>query len=131
MNTREYDIEAIEKENWRVAPGVTASARETNSALAPRNYDVGCEVPKLIACIEGYWLWWCSAHHQPYEKCCTERERILVKRYRDHLGFLYRWISRLNGDKPHDTPEKSWREYVAVMVHYPLSPWQTGDWFED
>lgn len=27
--------------------------------------------------------------------------------YRDHLRFLYRWISRLNGDKPHDRPETS------------------------
>lgn len=51
--------------------------------------------------------------------------------YRDHLRFLYRWISRLNGDKPHDQPESEWRTYVAAMVNYPLAPWQTGDWFED
>lgn len=51
--------------------------------------------------------------------------------YRAHLCFMYRWISRLKGDKPHDTPEKNWRTYVLVLVNYPLSPWQTGDWFED
>lgn len=50
---------------------------------------------------------------------------------RQQLCFLWRWISRLNGDKPHDTPEKQWREYVSVMVHYPSSPYNTGDWFED
>jgi hypothetical protein len=55
----------------------------------------------------------------------------LVQEYRDHLQFVYRWISRLNGDKPHDTPEKNWRDYVAAIVHYPLSPCETGDWFED
>lgn len=50
---------------------------------------------------------------------------------RDHLQFLYRWISRLNGDKEHDKPESNWKQYVACMVHYPLSPWETGDWFEE
>lgn len=54
-----------------------------------------------------------------------------VSDYRQHLCFLYRWISRLNGDKSHDTPEKQWREYVAVMVNYPSAPYQTSDWFED
>jgi hypothetical protein len=54
-----------------------------------------------------------------------------TRTYRDHLCFLYRWISRLNGDKPHDRPETEWRSYVGVMVHYPSAPWQTGDWFED
>jgi hypothetical protein len=44
---------------------------------------------------------------------------------------VYRWVSRLNGDKDHDTPEKNWRDYVKVIVYYPRSPWQTGDWFED
>lgn len=51
--------------------------------------------------------------------------------YRDHLCFLYRWISRLNGDKEHDRPEQEWKTYVACMVNYPDSPWQTGDWFEE
>lgn len=60
-----------------------------------------------------------------------EEERKEIREYRDHLCFLYRWISRLNGDKEHDTPEKSWKEYVAVIVNYPLAPWNTGDWFED
>ena len=51
--------------------------------------------------------------------------------YRDHLRFLYRWISRLNGDKEHDRPETEWKTYLAAMVNYPLSPWETGDWFEE
>lgn len=53
------------------------------------------------------------------------------KQYREHLCFLYRWISRLNGDKSHDRPESEWKSYVSVMVNYPLAPWETGDWFEN
>lgn len=61
----------------------------------------------------------------------TTEELNQLEDYREHLRFLYRWISRLNGDKPHDRPESEWKSYVEVMVHYPSSPWQTGDWFED
>ena len=50
---------------------------------------------------------------------------------REELCFVWRWISRLNGDKPHDLPEENWKTYVATLVAYPSSPYNTGDWYED
>jgi len=60
-----------ERENWREAKGIIASAKETNSALAKRDYSVKCECPSQnkIAVINGYWFWWCTTHHQPLALC--------------------------------------------------------------
>lgn len=62
-----------------------------------------------------------------------ERERAEqeIRRYREHLRFIWRWIDRLHGGKSHDNPEKNWRDYVGVLTNYPNAPHQTGDWFED
>ena len=57
----------IKKEDWKKAPGVVG--RGTNSALAKRDYKVPCRFPHHIAVVKGYWIWWCSAHHQPLFKC--------------------------------------------------------------
>lgn len=69
------------------------------------------------------------------EQVITEQDRISREserqEYREQLRFIWRWISRLNGDKPHDTPEKDWKTYVGVLVNSPNAPHQTGDWFED
>lgn len=58
-------------------------------------------------------------------------ETKIANKYREHLRFIYRWVSRLNGDKTHDRPESNWKEYVQCIIHYPISPWNTGDWFEE
>jgi len=82
----------------------------------PINTFTGETQNQLIALVEGE------------VKEAEKRER---KKYRDHLCFVWRWISRLNGDKEHDNPDKRWKEFVGVLVNYPISPYKTGDWFED
>ena len=65
----------IKRENWKKAKGVKASYRETNSALALRDYSVKCEASHLITIIEGYHIWWCSTHHQPLAWCEKEKQK--------------------------------------------------------
>ncbi len=67
-----------EEEDWRKAEGVRASTKETNAALADRDYTVACSTPSqnLISKCAGYWLWWCSSHHQP-EMYCREAKAKL------------------------------------------------------
>lgn len=60
-------------EEWRQAKGVVAFG-QTNSALAPRNYEVPCKQGENIAIHKGYWIWWCDNHHQPLGHC--DRARI-------------------------------------------------------
>jgi len=63
-----------EIKNWREAEGVIAEPNETNSALAMRDYSVPCHTSEHhITVVEGYWLWWCSAHHQPLAWCDKAR----------------------------------------------------------
>lgn len=61
--------------NWKRATGIRASRYETNSGLADRDYSVRCNVTwnsgAPIAFFEGYYLWWCEAHHQPLA-CCDK-----------------------------------------------------------
>jgi hypothetical protein len=65
-----------EIEDWHKAEGVVAKPNQTNSALAKRDYSVPCRAPSenLIQVVAGYWIWWCSAHHQPRAHC--ERARL-------------------------------------------------------
>jgi len=67
------DKEWIDKEDWNEAPGVIAKG--TNSALAKRDYSVKCDSRFCITIIKGYWIWWCSAHHQPLAECEKDRLR--------------------------------------------------------
>jgi len=66
-------INLIEKENWKKAKGVIYKKGQTNSALAERNYDIKCKYPNKITVIKGYFIWWCSTHHQPLAKCDTNK----------------------------------------------------------
>lgn len=70
------NIEQIKKENWREAEGIKASSTETNAGLATRDYSVKCYLPKLIIQVEGYFVWWCSSHHQPYYRCEIEKMKL-------------------------------------------------------
>lgn len=72
----EYGIEAVEKENWKKAKGVKAKRSSTNSALTPRDYSIKCDCLHKICIIKGYWIWWCSAHHQPLAWCDKARLKI-------------------------------------------------------
>jgi len=69
------DIVSIEKENWKKAEGVMFKKGYTNSALTPRDYSVECSNTKKIGIIKGYWIWWCSSHHQPYAWCMIDKLR--------------------------------------------------------
>lgn len=69
-----------EKEDWKKAPGIKCGIHETNSGLATRDYSVPCNCPSenKIAVVNGFWIWWCSAHYQPLSWCEKGRleERI-------------------------------------------------------
>lgn len=54
-----------------------------------------------------------------------------IKEYRETLRFMWRWVSRMNGDKAHDRPETEWKTYLACLVNSPNSPYNTKDWYED
>ena len=69
------DSKWIEKEDWEKAPGVKAGG--TNSALAPRDYSMPCHLKYCITMIKGYFLWWCSSHHQP--ACIYDGHRLEEK----------------------------------------------------
>lgn len=44
---------------------------DSNEALAQRDYSVECDTSGgPIAIVEGYYIWWCHAHHQPHSHCC-------------------------------------------------------------
>lgn len=57
-------------ENFYKAEGVS-DKNDTNHGLAKRDYSVSCSTPSQnkIAVVGGFFLWWCSAHHQPYSWC--------------------------------------------------------------
>lgn len=68
MNIFDTEIKTIEKENWKKAKGIK-NKNGTNSALAERDYSVDCKLEYKICCIKGYFIWWCSIHHQPFYQC--------------------------------------------------------------
>jgi len=74
------NIEKIEKENWRKAKGIKGRTikSNTNSALAERDYSLKCHAPNLIAEVQGYFLWWCSTHHQPLAWCEKSKLRFSI-----------------------------------------------------
>ena len=74
----EYGREMINKENWKEAFGVIAEG--TNSALASRDYNVPCCSKHCIIIIQGYHIWWCSAHYQPKAWCEKGRLKLAIKR---------------------------------------------------
>lgn len=67
------DKKPWEIEDPRKAPGVKPYS--TNDALAERDYSIACLVlsGNQIVVIAGYWLWWCSSHHQPYDCCLKDK----------------------------------------------------------
>lgn len=67
--------ESWDRENWRHAAGVKYYRGETNAGLAERDYSVECLTPSQnkIMVIKGYWLWWCTPHHQPESWCQRSR----------------------------------------------------------
>lgn len=71
----------IKKENWKKAPGIKYKRGMTNSALAPRDYSIRCRATHKITLIKGYWIWWCSTHHQPLAWC--EKEKAIIKIKKD------------------------------------------------
>lgn len=87
-----------EIEDWRKAKGIIADEKQTNSALAQRDYSVPCEAPSenLIQIISGYWIWWCSTHHQPAALCRETKARTetikkvepLVKKLLEALHYI-------------------------------------------
>jgi len=66
-----------EIEDWRKAEGINCSIKQTNAGLACRDYSVPCNTPSrnLISEVAGYFIWWCSAHHQPLPWCNLGREK--------------------------------------------------------
>ena len=71
------EIKTWEKENWKKARGIKQDKNETNSGLAPRDYSIDCDIPSRnkIAVINGFWIWWCSAHYQPLPWCQLEKQK--------------------------------------------------------
>ena len=63
-------------ENWKDAPGINAMHKETNAALAQRNYECDCATTvEPVVIVEGYHIWWCVTHHQPLYACEKARLR--------------------------------------------------------
>jgi len=59
-------------ENWREAPGITERGKlGTNDTLAERDYSLPCKelMAEPVAKVKGYFIWWCSIHHQPLPWC--------------------------------------------------------------
>jgi len=67
-----------DKEDWRKAKGIIPDKHQTNSSFAQRDYSIKCETPSqnIIAVVKGYWIWWCSTHHQPLAWCKSEKARL-------------------------------------------------------
>lgn len=60
--------------NKEEAVGVINRHRATNMALAERSYAVPCKMPMYpIVVYEGYYIWWCTPHHQPLSHCDLAR----------------------------------------------------------
>ena len=64
------------REELKQAVGVRGRWRDTNIALAERDYSIECEAPaeSLIVQHRGYFIWWCKVHYQPLAWC--ERDRL-------------------------------------------------------
>ncbi len=81
-----------ETEDWHKAKGVVAEPNETNSALARRDYSVPCKChsENLIQVVAGYWIWWCSTHHQPKAWCENAKtEQAVIKKVEPLVEKLF------------------------------------------
>lgn len=59
---------------WKNADGVKGKSRETNRALAERDYSKECRTgTEAMLVFEGYFIWWCRAHYQPLPWCDKAR----------------------------------------------------------
>lgn len=88
-----WSLEQIHAEHWRKAKGVFGGPQETNAALSERHYGVACEIPHKIGVIKGYWIWWCSTHHQPSSHCERAKAEIRVREFAEAI---------MNADKTSD-----------------------------
>lgn len=82
-------------EEWKQAKGVVAFG-QTNSALAPRNYDIRCKSKLPIADYRGYWIWWCENHHQPLSFCDRAR---LEKEYEEKFQVVIEEATKIKEDR--------------------------------
>jgi len=83
------NIESIEKEDWKKAEGVEYKKGYTNSASAPRDYSIPCKINKNICIIKGYFIWWCSTHHQPWSDCRENKLQIELDNLKDALKKVF------------------------------------------
>lgn len=59
------------------AKGVIWTQNSTNEALAKRDYSEPCAISsEPIIVFQGYFIWWCQTHHQPWHKCEIDKERV-------------------------------------------------------
>lgn len=85
-----------ETEDWRKAPGIVQNPAQTNSALAERDYTVECGAPSenLIQIVKGYWIWWCSAHHQPKCLCEIHKAQQETTKAKERLDKIVAFVDR-------------------------------------
>ncbi len=90
------DLEQINNLNWKKAKGVKSKG-QTNSMLAPRDYNIPCELDYVIAITGGVWNWYCTTHHQPESHC----ERGMIKLILDSncLVILDKNLGRMKIDE--------------------------------
>lgn len=88
MLTDNWGIKESEKEDWKKAPGIKYSKGETNEGLASRDYSIECRCKKKICVIKGYFIWWCSVHHQPFAWCESSRLEIKINELKSKLDKI-------------------------------------------
>jgi len=71
------DLEQIKVLDWRKAKGVKSTG-QTNSMLAPRNYNIPCKLDFVIAITGGVWNWYCTNHHQPDSHCERDKMKLIL-----------------------------------------------------
>lgn len=82
--------------DWQDAPGITERAKlGTNSMLAERDYTVKCETgTEPICVINGIWVWYCTAHHQPQSRCALDVSENELKRLKTDVIDLIKKAGR-------------------------------------
>ena len=82
-------LEQIAEEDWKKASGVKYTRGETNAALTPRDYTMQCNGKFQIAYVEGYYIWWCSTHHQPLAHCREAKLAIELEKTQTRLKQIH------------------------------------------
>ena len=60
--------------DWHKVEGIKCKRIETNMGLATRDYSKKCELgSEPLMVVEGFWIWWCKTHNQPYDRCLHEK----------------------------------------------------------